>query len=209
MQLLLEQSKQLAACETLDRQDFSRTLSACKSAWNIIFMKNTSSTCFYCYFEGEHGQKLKYSEIYLEEKGSPDNLLFCYVVINVYIFTSCLSLETQTENETSSYEGYPEFLLRLSAQSWSRQLVASFFTCQIIPGSWRWWKNILNYVIRALPPLMTVNEWGHTRPVWKARMFHKRTTEASLNYWKPKEISEMTPVVALWYDICFCNFCEC
>lgn len=116
-QLLLEQSKLPAACETLDRQDFSRTLSACKSARNIIFMKNTSSTCFYCYFEGEHGQQLKYSEIYLEEKGSPDNLLFCYVVINVYIFTLCLSLETQTENGTSSYEGYPEFLLRLSAQS--------------------------------------------------------------------------------------------
>lgn len=204
----MEQSKLTGVCETLDWQDFSCSLSACMSAQKAIIMKNTSFTCFYCCFEGDHGQRLRYSWIYLEGKGSPDNLLFCYLIINVYIFTLCLSLETQTKNGTSSYEGYQQFLLRFSAQSRSRHLVTPFFTCQKIPGSWRWWKDILNYVIRALPPPMTVNEWGHTRPVWKAKMFHKRTTEASLNFWKPKEISEMTPVVALWYDICLCNFCE-
>lgn len=52
-------------------------------------MKYTSLICFYCYFDREDGHKLKYSGIYLEEKGSHDNFLFCYVIINVYTFILC------------------------------------------------------------------------------------------------------------------------
>lgn len=78
----------------------------------VIVMKNTSLTCSCCYLEGEDGHKLRVSGIYLEEKGSHDNFLFSYVIINVHIFILCLCLEIQTENGTLSYKGYQEFIVR-------------------------------------------------------------------------------------------------